>query len=87
MQEPFKSAYELSVELNEVLEGFSIDNNDNLLFPVLFHSTVIEHHRSIILLAEKSLYSSASNLLRSLLRLTLKVYGSRNVRRIKISII
>ena len=36
------------------------------MFPVLFHSTVIEHHRSIILLAEKSLYSSASTLLRSL---------------------
>jgi hypothetical protein len=66
VQELFKSAYELSFELNKILEGFSIDNNDNLLFPVLFHSTVIEHHRSIIVLAEKSLYSSASTLLRPL---------------------
>jgi hypothetical protein len=72
VQEPFKSAYELSVELNKILEGFSINNDDNLLFPVLFHSTVIEHHRSVIVLAEKSLYSSGSTLLRPLFEAYIK---------------
>jgi hypothetical protein len=61
-----KSAYDLSVNLNKALEGIDIENQDSLLFPALFHSTVIEHHRSIILLVEKKLYCSASTLLRPL---------------------
>ena len=66
MQNYIKSAYDLSVKLNKSLEGIDIDNEESLVFPSLFHSIAIEHHRSIILLVEKKLYCSASTLLRPL---------------------
>ncbi len=66
MEQSIKLSYDLSVQLNKILEGVDINNIDKNLFPSLFHSTVIEHHRSIIVLIEKGLFSSASTLLRPL---------------------
>lgn len=59
-------AYLLSVNINKCLEGLEISVEDRKFIPSLFHSTVIEHHRSIILLVERNLYSSACTLLRPL---------------------
>ncbi len=66
MEQSLDSSYEFSVELNEILEGVKIPNIDSHFLPSLFHSTVIEHHRSIIVLMGKHLYGSASTLLRPL---------------------
>jgi hypothetical protein len=59
-------AYQLSVDINKIHEGLKIPNDDKLFIPSLFHSTVIEHHRSIILLIERKLFSSACTLMRPL---------------------
>ena len=61
-----EQAYQLSVDINKNIEGLDIPNIDNCFIPSLFHSTVIEHHRSIILLIERDLFSSASTLIRPL---------------------
>lgn len=66
MDKIINQAYEFSVKLNSALEGIQIPNVDSHFLPALFHSTVIEHHRSIILLIQKHLYSSASTLARPL---------------------
>ncbi len=54
----------LSKDISQSLEGITTGADDNLLFPGLYHSLVIEHHRSIIVLCERQLYSSAASLLR-----------------------
>lgn len=59
-------AYQLSVDINKIHEGLKIPNDDKLFIPSLFHSTVIEHHRSIIVLIESKLFSSACSLIRPL---------------------
>ena len=41
-------------------------SKDNVFIPVLFHDSVIEHYRSIGVLIENELHSSASTLLRPL---------------------
>lgn len=61
-----EEAYQLSVDINKNHEGLEIPSDDKLFIPSLFHSTVIEHHRSIILLIERKLYSSACTLMRPL---------------------
>ncbi|WBA84486.1 DUF6988 family protein [Endozoicomonas sp. GU-1] len=61
-----ESSYQLSVDINRCHEGLEIDGDDKKFIPSLFHSTVIEHHRSIVLLVEKKLFSSACVLLRPL---------------------
>lgn len=59
-------AYQLSVDINKNLENIEIPSDDKFFIPSLFHSTVIEHHRSIILLIESKLFSSACTLVRPL---------------------
>jgi hypothetical protein len=54
----------LSKDISRSLEGISTDVDDKFLFSGLFHSLVIEHHRSIIVLCERQLYSSAASLIR-----------------------
>ncbi|BCV61607.1 DUF6988 family protein [Shewanella algae] len=66
MNESVKKAYDLSVAINSALEGVQIPNKDSHFLPTLFHSTVIEHHRSIVTLIDKSLHGSASALVRPL---------------------
>ncbi len=61
-----EKAYQLSVDINKCHEGLEISVDDGEFIPSLFHSTVIEHHRSIVLLVERKLYSSACILLRPL---------------------
>lgn len=61
-----EKAYQLSVDINKCHEGLEISVDDGKFIPSLFHSTVIEHHRSIVLLVERKLYSSACTLLRPL---------------------
>ncbi|EHW0638394.1 hypothetical protein L3I77_004820 [Vibrio vulnificus] len=61
-----EKSYQLSVDINKCHEGLEISSDDGKFMPSLFHSTVIEHHRSIILLVERKLYSSACTLLRPL---------------------
>lgn len=59
-----KKSLELSKDINRSLEGLSTSGEDKYIFPWLFHSLVIEHHRSIIVLCENELYSSAASLIR-----------------------
>lgn len=59
-----EESLQLSKEINKSLEGLSTPSGDKFLFPGLFHSLVLEHHRSIIVLCENNLYSSASSLIR-----------------------
>jgi hypothetical protein len=66
MKSSTDEAYQLSVDINKNLEGLEILNDDKLFIPSLFHSTVIEHHRSIILLIERKMHSSACTLMRPL---------------------
>ncbi|MEF1330630.1 DUF6988 family protein [Vibrio sp. M260121] len=54
----------LSKEISQGLEGLTTGSEDRLLFPGLFYSLVIEHHRSVIVLCERQLYSSAASLVR-----------------------
>jgi hypothetical protein len=61
-----EKAYKLSVNINSTLEGITIPEADSHFLPTLFHSTVIEHHRSIIVLIQNGLHSSASTLARPL---------------------
>ncbi|KAF7763120.1 hypothetical protein PUND_b0455 [Pseudoalteromonas undina] len=55
---------QLSKDINKSLAGLTVKRDDEILFPWLFHSLVIEHHRSIIVLCDNQLYSSASSLIR-----------------------
>lgn len=55
---------QLSKDINKSLAGLTTKRDDKTLFPWLFHSLVIEHHRSIIVLCDNLLYSSASSLIR-----------------------
>ena len=66
MKSSTDEAYQLSVDINKNHEGLDIPCDDKFFIPSLFHSTVIEHHRSIILLIERKLYSSACTLMRPL---------------------
>ncbi|MFB2686533.1 DUF5677 domain-containing protein [Shewanella mangrovisoli] len=66
MKSATDEAYQLSVDINKIHEGLDIPSDDKFFIPSLFHSTVIEHHRSIILLIESKLYSSACTLMRPL---------------------
>lgn len=66
MKSSIDKAYQLSVDINKNHEGLKIPNDDKLFIPALFHSTVIEHHRSIVLLIERNMYSSACTLMRPL---------------------
>lgn len=59
-----EKSFELSKDISKSLEGLTTSSDDKLLFPGLFHSLVIEHHRSIIVLCERQLYSSAASLIR-----------------------
>jgi len=59
-----EKSLELSKGISKSLEGITTDADDKHLFPGLFHSLVIEHHRSIIVLCERQLYSSAASLIR-----------------------
>lgn len=59
-----ENSLELSKYISKSLEGITTGADDKLLFPGLFHSLVIEHHRSIIVLCERQLYSSAASLIR-----------------------
>ncbi|MEE9338250.1 MAG: DUF5677 domain-containing protein [Methylococcaceae bacterium] len=59
-----EKSLELSKDINRSLEGLTTEADDKYLFPGLFHSLVIEHHRSIVVLCENKLYSSASSLIR-----------------------
>jgi len=60
------ASLQLSRDINHSLEGIQMGADDKSLFPSLFHSLVIEHHRSIVVLVENCLYSSASSLVRCL---------------------
>jgi len=60
------TAYQLSVDINKIHEGLDIPSDDKFFIPSLFHSTVIEHHRSVVLLIERKLFSSACTLMRPL---------------------
>jgi hypothetical protein len=66
MKHHIDEAYQLSVDISNIHEGLDIPIDDKLFIPSLFHSTVIEHHRSIILLIERNLFSSACTLMRPL---------------------
>lgn len=59
-----EKSLELSKDISRSLEGITTDAGDEFLFPGLFHSLVIEHQRSIIVLCERQLYSSAASLIR-----------------------
>jgi len=59
-----EKSLELSKDISHFLEGITTDPDDKFLFPGLFHSLVIEHHRSVIVLCERQLYSSAASLMR-----------------------
>ncbi|KAA1153798.1 hypothetical protein EU510_08385 [Pseudoalteromonas sp. FUC4] len=66
MKSDTDEAYQLSIDINTIHEGLEIPSDDKIFIPSLFHSTVIEHHRSIILLIKRNLFSSACTLMRPL---------------------
>jgi hypothetical protein len=59
-----EKSLELSKDISKSLDGITTGTDDKSLFPGLFHTLVIEHHRSIIVLCERQLYSSAASLIR-----------------------
>lgn len=66
MKTTLRRSYELSEKMNECLRGIVIPSDDSSFIPTLFHNVAIEHQRSVAVLIDHQLYSSACSIVRSL---------------------
>lgn len=66
MESKIKEALEISIAIDQVLNGLPINRIDSCLIPVTFFATAIEHQKAVAVLTENGLYGSAASLLRSI---------------------